>query len=97
MSTLLEEMMAEVAMANGGQPADVLKFNSEDECLTHLRRVAALKPGDDIMTKADGEPARRGVFGGSIREGRMAHVFFMDEDSTVSSGAFPWGCLRFPE
>lgn len=97
MNTILEEMMAEVAKVGGGQPADVLKFNSEDECLAHLHRVTSLKPGDDILTKADGEPAKRGVFGGSIREGRMAHVFFMNDDGEVCSGAFPWGCLRFPD
>ena len=93
----LEALMKAMVAAEGGTRADNIKFETEDECLAYCKRLAALKPGDEVLTKAEGEEARRGVFAGSADEGKRALVHYMDEDNEIRGSAFPWGCIRFPE
>jgi len=97
MKSELEGLMMAMAAAKGGTRADNIKFETEDECLAYCKRLAALKPGDEVLTKAEGEEARRGVFAGAVDEGLRALVHYMDEDNGIRGGAFPWGCIRFPE
>ena len=97
MKSELEDLMMAMAAAKGGNRADNIKFETEDECLAYCKRLAALKPGDEVLTKAEGEEARRGVFAGAVDEGLRALVHYMDEDNGIRCGAFPWGCIRFPK
>ena len=97
MKSELEDLMMAMAAANGGTRADNIKFETEDECLAYCKRLAALKPGDEVLTKAEGKEARRGVFAGAINDGKRVLVHFMDEDHEICGGAFPWGCIHFPE
>lgn len=97
MKSELEGLMMAMAAAKGGTRADNIKFETEDECLAYCKRLVALKPGDEVLTKAEGEEARRGVFAGTVGEGLRALVHYMDEDNEIHGGAFPWGCIRFPE
>ena len=97
MKSELEDLMKAMAAAKGVNRSDNIKFETEDECLAYCKRLDALKPGDEVLTKAEGEEARRGVFAGSADEGKRALIHYMDEDNEICGGVFPWGCIRFPE
>ena len=97
MKSGLEDLMKAMAAAKGENRSDNIKFETEDACLAYCKRLFALKPGDEVLTKVEGEEARRGVFAGAVDEGKRALVHYMDEDNVIRGGAFPWGCIRFPE
>ena len=92
----LEALMKAMVAAKGGTLADNIKFETEDECLAYCKRLVTLKPGDEVLTKAEGEEACRGMFNGPTDEGARAGVLFW-EDGQVHFGKFAWGCIRFPE
>ena len=89
-------LVAALERASAGKPADRLTFATEEEALAYATKLAHLKPGDRVTTKASDEEPRQGVFAGATDEGRRAVVFFYNEDSAIGYGAFPWGCLRVP-
>ena len=96
MKSELEGLKMAMAAAKGGTRADNIKFETEDECLAYCKRLVTLKPGDEVLTKAEGEEARRGMFTGSTDGGGRAGVLFWEEDGQVHFGKFTWGCIRLP-
>ena len=97
MKSELEGLMMAMAAANGGNRADNIKFETEDECLAYCKRLAALKPGDEVSVKAEGKPAMRCVFFGPTEGCKRASVRYMGGDNEIGGGEYPWSCIRFPE
>ncbi len=87
--------MAAAAASDGGRKADLLRFETEEECLEHCKKLAGLKPGDSVYTKAKDSPLCRGVYMGNCDDGGRARVLFYDQDKEITAGAYPWGCIRF--
>lgn len=82
---------------SGISRSDNVKFENEDDALAYAKRLAALKPGDAVFTKAEGKEPQRGIFLGPADDGRRAHVLYFDEDRELAGKGTPWSCIRFPE
>lgn len=70
------------------------KFATEDDALTHLCRVAALRPGD-IVTFQLSDGLHRGVFQRFDKYCRPILACFDPEDSGLELNACPSGAIIF--
>ena len=85
------------SMENRGElrRADMPKFGSEDDALAYAKRIAGLKPGDEVWTKTAEEGVIRSIFFGH-REGRAVLLRF-DDDKELGAMTSPLGSLIFPD
>lgn len=95
MASLLAEM--EKAAGGGFSRSDNVKFENEDDALAYAKRLATLKPGDAVLTKAEGQEMQRGIFLGPVDDGKRAHVLYFDGDRELAGKGTPWSCIRFSE
>ncbi len=89
-------MMADVSCASSERRrSDRLNFETREEALVHAGQLAVLKPGTEVLIKAQDEEAQRVVFMGAGENFRGAAVLNWDDDKKLFISIVPWGAIRF--
>ena len=93
--------MAEEGRLGGGEHsnsmAEIIEFESEDQAIPHLKRLVALKQGDEVLVKhADGTVQRMVVIGLN-EDGDRLNAMFFKPGNGIGTSSVCWSGVRFPE
>lgn len=77
-------------------PGESLVFENEKDLFNHLDKVFTLPRGARVWVVLSGKP-KRAVFWGSCKDGRMATLFFHNDDVGAGAMVVPWSVIRLEE
>ena len=83
--------------AHGQSMAAIIEFENEDQVIPHLKRLVALKQGDEVLVEhADGTVQRMIVIG-LTEDGDRLNAMFFKPGHGIGTSSVCWSGVRFPE